>query len=396
MILRNLLRRQNYILGLAILAIATSNMYVAAIPSIQLMLATSAHAIQLTISYYMLGLSLGILFYGPASDHYGRKPILICGLIIYIIGVLLSVMGHNIQLFSISRIIQAFGAASALSLWQALAVDVYKKDSGKVITAGYITIGFVPALSPFIGSYLTAHLGWHSIFLFLAVYGAFLLAMTILFPETKEKMKESRNNHHWIMSSFQNYSKLLKSKQFLFLALLSSSLYSMIYVFMTQTPSLLHQLGYGSKMIGLFFVPISAAFISGSMLARFALKKVKPSVVIMRGACLVILGGILQLILHLAVLDHNWVSLITPFSIMTIGGGMTLPVVVSKAMSLFTDISGASASFIGASQNLIAFFLSAVSASLGQLGLLGLALSLLALAVLIISKEVVVIRKGHI
>jgi Bcr/CflA subfamily drug resistance transporter len=375
MIQSNLFKR-TYIVLLAILAVLTSNMYAPGIPLIQASLHTNMHLIQMTISFYMLGLAIGMLIYGPLSDHFGRKPVLYVSLLIYIAGVSISIFSANIELFSFSRVIQAIGAAGALSLWQAISVDVYKEHANKMISVGYMAIGMIPALSPFIGSNIIHYFGWRSVFIVLIVYGVLLLGATFLFPAIQQH-NSSSHSEHWLISSVKRYSLILKSRSFILLALATSVIYSQLYIYVAQVPSILHHLHYTTQQIGLFFIPISISFIVGGFFARLMLssdKQTKKPLII--GLLAYLIGIILQLVFQFASAHYYGYMVITPFSIMTIGTGMMLPVIVGKAMQIFMHISGTSASFMGAMQNIAAFIFSALGALFSPLLFTGLTISL--------------------
>lgn len=377
-----------YIISLAILALLTANMYLPALPLLQHELHATVHASQMTISFYMLGLALGMLFYGPLSDTFGRKKIISIGLLIYIIGVLVSIFGHTILVFSISRVIQAFGAAAVLSLWQALAIDFFKEHALKMIATGYIAIGCVPAIAPVIGSYLTVSFGWRSIFVLLAIYSVLALLTTRML--LKKGIAKTTANPLQQMAT--DYKTLLKSKTFLLLAVFSSFLYSGLYMFMAQTPHLLHALHYSTKAIGLFFIPISIAFILGGIIARNLFQDNKNNLAIL-GKVFWGVGAIIQIAISIFGLSNHWYMLITPMTIMTIGTGILLPLTVSKAMKLHSEIAGSSASLLGFTQNAMAFALSSVGSFLSNYGKLGLTISLIAIAVIIIFKGSYIRRK---
>jgi len=159
---------------------------------------------------------------------------------------------------------------------------------------------------------------------------------------------------------------------------MSAFMYSLFYVFITETPNLFHSLGYKETAMGLFYIPIAIAFLLGSSLARVsANSNLSWSTILFLGLGGYLIGALLQIGLQLQTIQANWIWITLPFAIMSISTGLLVPLIIAKAMGIFTDMSGACAAMIGVTQNIVAFALSSIGAILSYLNFTGLTISLL-------------------
>ncbi len=161
-----------------------------ALPVIQDTFTVSTEIAQLTLSLSMLAIALGTLYYGPLSDKYGRKPVMLIGLCITFAGSLACLFADSIEFLILGRFVQAFGGAVGLVLARAMVRDVYEaNDAARVIATLVMVMVVIPMLSPAIGGELMARFGWQSVFSVVASFSVVLfVVMLYLLPET---LKES-------------------------------------------------------------------------------------------------------------------------------------------------------------------------------------------------------------
>lgn len=171
------------VIGLPILS---ETVYTPALPEVAQALHASASAVEMTLSIYLFGFSIGMLFWGRLSDRLGRKPCLGAGFVLYILGCVACRHAQSVDMLLASRLLQAFGGAVGSVVGQAVARDVFQ---GSALTKVYATLGMVLCLFPAIGSasggFVCQHLGWRTSFVLLAAAGLALIAViaTVL-PET--------------------------------------------------------------------------------------------------------------------------------------------------------------------------------------------------------------------
>ncbi len=136
----------------------------AGLSAIQQDLNTSAASVSASLSLFLAGFAIGQLFWGPLSDRYGRKPILLTGLAIFAISCLGMLWVRDATLMLVLRFIRAIGVCAAAVTWQAMVTDYYPAQRTNRIFATIMPlVGLSPALAPLLGSWLLAHLEWQAI-----------------------------------------------------------------------------------------------------------------------------------------------------------------------------------------------------------------------------------------
>lgn len=162
------------------------DMYLPALPDIQLSLHTSATAVQASISACLIGMAIGQLFIGPWSDRVGRRQPLMVGLVVFTLSSLALIFIHNIGLFLIVRVIQGLAGSAGQVLSRAIARDLF---DGVKLTRFYATLmtinGVFPVIAPILGAALVSLFPWQSVFVTLTIIGVILLMASLFgLPET--------------------------------------------------------------------------------------------------------------------------------------------------------------------------------------------------------------------
>ncbi len=218
--------------GLTPLAV---DMYLPSIPTIADAMAVNISAVQQTLSLFLVGFSIGQLFYGPVADSFGRKPVLIFGLVVFILASLGCAYTENIEQLVVLRFIQAIGGAAGSVIVNALLRDLFEKDAfAKVMSFVILTMTVAPMLAPLIGGQVLVYANWQSIFYLLAVIGLLTLAAVFWkIPETLDKRK--RVPIHPLVV-IRNYSKVLGHKKSLGYMLTGGFSFAGMFVFITSSP----------------------------------------------------------------------------------------------------------------------------------------------------------------
>lgn len=199
-----------FITMLAAFPALSTDMYLPALPTIQEQWGISLAEVNLSLVLFFILFSFFMLIYGPLSDKYGRRPVLICGVGIYVLGSLLCVLSTNIWFLVAARIVQAAGAASASALSMALAKDLYTGvERQKVLAYIGVIIPLCPMIAPMLGSLMLEFLSWRWIFGCQAVLASMAFYGTLVFKEPEfEKTKGG------ILSMFSRYLVVLKNVEF--------------------------------------------------------------------------------------------------------------------------------------------------------------------------------------
>lgn len=246
-----------------------TDMYLPALPTMQLDFGISASAAQLTLTMTMLGMSLGQIFAGPVSDYYGRKKPLVIGMLVFTVATLGCVLAEDIAIFLFFRFIMGFAGASGIVVAKAIARDVCE---GAELTRFFAMLmmvnGLAPILAPVLGGQVLLFTSWRGIFVVLVAVGAALLAATLVYKETL--LPEARLSG--IRDSFAKFPMLLKNRYFLGHCLLQCFVFGGFFSYLAGSSFVFQNIFQVSPQVyGLIFGGIGAGLmISGALPARLA------------------------------------------------------------------------------------------------------------------------------
>lgn len=251
--------------GLSVLGFLATDMYLPAFAAIQQDLNASAASVSASLSLFLAGFALGQLFWGPLSDRYGRKPILLTGLAIFALGCLGMLWVRNATLMLVLRFVQAIGVCAAAVTWQAMVTDYYPAQRTNRIFATIMPlVGLSPALAPLLGSWLLVHLEWQAIFATL-----FAITLLLMLPAFRLKavVKPAGETQQKL-----TFMALLRSREYSGNVLIYAACSASFFAWLTGSPFILHEMGYGPTVIGLSYVPQTIAFLIGGYGCRAALQ----------------------------------------------------------------------------------------------------------------------------
>ena len=324
-----------WLAGLSVLGFLATDMYLPAFAAIQADLQTPASAVSASLSLFLAGFAAAQLLWGPLSDRYGRKPLLLIGLTIFALGSLGMLWVENAATLLVLRFVQAVGVCAAAVIWQALVTDYYPSHNVNRIFATIMPlVGLSPALAPLLGSWLLVHFSWQAIFATLfAITVVLILPIFWLKPTTK-----ARNNSQDGLT----FTDLLRSKTYRGNVLIYAACSASFFAWLTGSPFILSEMGYSPAVIGLSYVPQTIAFLIGGYGCRAALQKwqgkqLLPWLLVLF-AVSVIATWAAGFISHVSL-----VEILIPFCVMAIANGAIYPIVVAQALRPFPHATGRAA-----------------------------------------------------
>jgi DHA1 family bicyclomycin/chloramphenicol resistance-like MFS transporter len=261
--------RAPFLLLVALTACGTMGMHVIipALPATARALNMSISTTQLTITLYLVGLAVGQLFYGPVSDRFGRRPVLLAGLTLFTAASVVTACAPNAGVLIGSRILQSIGGCAGLVLGRAAVRDSATPDKAAgQLALLTLVMSVVPALAPAVGGYLTAYIDWRASYVLLAVMGGLTLLVTLLIlPETnRERIGGSSPG-----SLLTGYAILGRSRAFLGYAAGGACSTTSFYAFMSASPfiyeNLLHR---PTQEVGIYYIFLMGGVGAGSFLAN--------------------------------------------------------------------------------------------------------------------------------
>ena len=185
---QNMPRRKGALAFLALISAfppLSTVLYLPALPQMVEALDTTQTSVNMTLSMFFLFYSVGLLFWGPLSEKFGRKPILLSGLTIYVVASLFCAFSQHVEQLIAGRIIQALGGSAATVVATAIVKDIYSgREREKVMATIMSMVIIAPMVAPVLGALLLKYTSWRTIFLMLAAIGAITLLGGMLFRET--------------------------------------------------------------------------------------------------------------------------------------------------------------------------------------------------------------------
>ncbi|MDG2392358.1 MAG: multidrug effflux MFS transporter, partial [Thalassotalea sp.] len=285
----------------------------------------------------------GQLFTGPLTDRYGRKPIALVGIVLYILASLACVYADGLISHLASRLIQGFGTCAIVVSAFAIVRDKYNAlESGAMYSYLNGVICCIPALAPLLGGWLTEQFGWHSNFQFMAIYGVLAGLLIISF------LKESHPGDSSVEIAkipFKIYLSIVRTPQFLFHSALVMISMAVIIAYVTSSPSwLMVKLGLSSDEF-IFWFSLNALFnITACIVAPKLLQRYGASILISSGLVILIFAGALMLALQY---EASAINFMLPIIFSSIGFSLLMGTCAGQALEPFATRAGTASALLG-------------------------------------------------
>lgn len=353
-----------------------NDMYSPALPNMCRFFGCAVSIGQMGLTMGMIGLGVGQIFLGPLSDRYGRKPILVGSLLLFIIAAIVSVFSPTIHFFNGCRFFQGIGASGGYFLARTIPADVLSGRSlAKLMALVGAINGVAPASAPVIGGIASDAFGWKGVFIILAVFGFIIL---LLSPVLKESLPLTRRTKGSWWVSMKGYGVLMRNRKFMTHVCFKGTALGLLFAYLSSSPFILQRYYGMSQTVYGLVVGFNALFVVvGSMIA-LKFHPLKKSATY--GAFILLLGVIGQAV-ALFTVKNIWIFEIW-MGIMLFGLGMIFTTTNTLAMNEGRDQAGEASSLLGVS----GYFFGAIVSPLVGLGniLHSTAIAYLALMALVV------------
>ena len=343
----NRLSKRMIILLAAVSALGPVGMQILlpALPVIKQKFYVTNDVAQLTLSLSMLAIAIGTLVYGPLSDKFGRKRVMLIGIVITIFGSIVCFVADSIMLLISGRFIQAFGGAVGLVLARAIVRDVYgPEEAARVIATLVMVMVVLPMMSPALGGELMQRFGFESVFIVIAFASAIAFVFLFLWlPETLAKPVPFEG----VKSMLMTFSKLFASRVFCGYAFCVTFVSVVFFSFISAAPEIMVSvLKRPPTEYGYYFIMIPAGFMTGNYVARHYGRTISIDNMIAIGASIGVFGIVLALILQTLGMSSP-VALFLPIALAVFGNGITLPNAQAAAINEFPEYAGTASGLTG-------------------------------------------------
>lgn len=345
-------RRQHFIVILILGTLSTISpfsidMYLPGFPAIAKSLDTSIAQVQLSLTAYLVGISVGQLLYGPLLDRFGRKLPLYAGLVLYLLASVGCALSNSIENLIAMRLLQALGGCVGMVAAQALVRDIFPVNQiAQVFSLLTLVIAVSPMIAPTVGGYATVAFGWHSIFIILAVITALILVgIYFVLPDGKAPDPTLSLRPQAVMG---NFWLVLKQPQFLTYMLAGGIATAAPFAYIAGSPDVFMNIYHVSEQeYGWIFAFLAIAILGPSQFNHFLLKRFSSEQVIyttliyqsVMGLLTVTLAGMGLLSLY---------GLIGMLFLFFLGQGLVSPNATALSLVPFTRHAGSAVALMGA------------------------------------------------
>ena len=332
----------------------TTDLYLPALPVLTAELAAPMAQAQLTLTALLLAFGLSQLVWGPLSDKYGRRPVLLIGLVAYVLASVASTLAPSMGWLIVWRVVQGVAMGAGVMCARAIVRDLYSPTQGaRVMSKGLTGLGLIACMSAPLGGLLTDLLNWRFALLAVAVFGAVALAVVALrFEETVQQKNPHALQGATLLATWRH---ILGNPTFWAFSALSAASYGGLFTFLAASSFVFTGvLGLSKTQYGLVMFVNSVAYIGGTFVCRNWIARLGVRRSVARAGVLSLSGGGLMAVLSLLGWVSVW-SIMLPQMLFMIGHGIHQPCGQSGAVGPFPQSAGAASAMNGFVMMLCAF-----------------------------------------
>nr|WP_315031623.1 multidrug effflux MFS transporter [uncultured Chryseobacterium sp.] len=340
------------------------DLYLPAFPSMAEIFKTDIGHIQISISVFFAGFAIGQLLWGPLSDKKGRKPMLYCGLLLFIIGATAIYFTSDIYVLWAMRFLQAFGGSAGIVIGRAIIIDLYDKQKSVTIFSQQSQIsGIAPIVAPLLGSVFLKYWGWNSSFAFLCIMGLITFFMVYKYvPETNTRI--SLPDQPIDEKGLKDQLKMIISnRDFINSTMIGSIAFASLIIYISNAPFLFMEIhGFSSGVFSFIFAFNSLALITAAYITPRLIKRISNSNLLFAATIMLFVVCVLHILIAAGNLSVALEIAMLYLSLLAIG--ILFPITSAHALSPFKEGRGTAAALLGFMQLMVTFIAS------GLLGLL--------------------------
>ncbi len=286
-------RRRIAILGmLAGFGAISIDMYLPAMPAIGREFGASVADVQLTLSAFFIGFACGQVIYGPLSDRYGRRAVLLSGIALYIVASGIAALAGDVETLTAARFVHALGGGAGVVIARAIVRDLASdRAAARAQSLIMLVMAIGPLAAPILGGYLLVGFGWRAIFWVLALFAVTcLLAVAFMLPET---LPPDRRRPFSLVGVLANYARILGDRRSLMPVLAGTLVYAGMFAYLSGTPFVYIELfGVPAEFYGYLFAINILGLMGGSCLNGRLVERHGPRPMLRAGTWLILAAAL--------------------------------------------------------------------------------------------------------
>jgi DHA1 family bicyclomycin/chloramphenicol resistance-like MFS transporter len=322
-----------------------TDLYVPALPVLAQALGAHADAAQFTLTTYFIGLAAGQLLWGPLSDRFGRKPVLLTGLLVMLASSVAALFLDSIAALAAVRLAQGLGMSSGALIGRTIVRDLHAREqAAKMLASMTVIFSIVPMAAPVAGALLAGSAGWPAVFAGMAVVALLLLFFTRSLQETAPPERRSVRPGAIV----RTFAIILSDRRFLSPFALVFCAHIGILAWVSNSAfTLVRGLGVGTLAYGLMFALVMLGQITGAWACSRLVLRLGIPRLLRLGALLMLVAGAAAALLAWGGATH-WLAVTLPFMLLLFGTALIVPNATAAALTPFPAYAGAASSVIGA------------------------------------------------
>jgi DHA1 family bicyclomycin/chloramphenicol resistance-like MFS transporter len=338
------------VIGAFLVALGPISMalYTPAMPELVHAFHTQESMIKLTLSLYFGGFACAQLVSGTLSDAFGRRPVTIGFMVIYLLGSLLCAFAPSVEVLIAGRLIQGIGASAGMTVARAIVRDQFTgNQSASIMNLMGMMLAIGPALAPTIGSIALGALGWQSIFFIMV---AFSIAACLIVTFAMEETTIPDRTRARPAPILAGYAEILTDLRFVSGSLVIGGAVGILYTLASVLPFvLIDRVGLTPLQYGMGMLMQSGSYFVGSIVVRMLLRRMAAINLMGPGLALIALGSA-ALVASIHFLPLSFLSVMLPVGLCAFGIAFVTPYMMTAAVAPFPHIAGSAAAMMGFAQ----------------------------------------------